>query len=324
VLAASHVAILLAAAVLAVVTRNELVAIGEALVDNMQGPLADALKPVRALAGVVAGVIERAWPSSADEETVTDAFFGGAVLFGAIVLWWISFKGFWRARCLARWRRACRREDILDDRTSRITHGIGCATFGIVGFTPLLIAVLLAFVPQAFVVGAISDISAATLAWLAIAMGTGYVGAGPGHARGGGRDDDSIWLMRLSAPLWAAAFASLFFWFGFWLWPPLQQQQWIIAGAYAIAALAWHVFAVMRLRRHLGHGWLAFALIAPLAGALALSRPGFAATAGDVAAAWFVFTLAAIGLALAAARRRGLVRLGRRSFIRLRRQLTWP
>jgi hypothetical protein len=316
-LAASHGVFLLATLALAWAIRDELAIWGHAVLDSVGGGLpTEFLKRLRSVASAVASVAQRVWPGQVPEKTVTDALFGVLVLFGAIMLAWLAFKGFWRLRCRARWRLACRRVDVLHSAAARNVHALGCVAFGLVGFAPLIIAAMLLWAPGAMTARSLAEASAIALASLAMLLAFGYVVAAPWLTRVMWGEGSQPLHERVLFPVFAFVFALIVEQFALWLRPSWDGWALFIALC-AAGALAWHAL-VLTSRAWFGMPRALAALAMPVS-AVVVARLLFGLSSTAVAAVWFASTLLAVGIAAAWVGRERLVREIRAASPRLAR-----
>ena len=153
------------------VLRDSLLEFGRSVLLSVEGTvIAEWLKPVRALAGALASIIQKLWkPNAVSPDIMANALFGAAVLLGVIALWWIIFRGFWLWRCTARWRKACRGKDVLLTPRARLRFPVIFIVFLCFGCLPLIVSIVLATSPEIITVAALGNavaVSLAALAWL--------------------------------------------------------------------------------------------------------------------------------------------------------------
>jgi hypothetical protein len=251
------------------VLRDSLLEFGRSVLLAVEGTaIADWLKPVRALAGALASIIQKLWnPSGVSADIMANALFGAAVLLGVIALWWIIFRGFWLWRCAARWRKACRGKDVLLTRWARLRFPVIFVVFLGFGCLPLIVSIVLATSPEILTVAALGNavaVSLAALVWLVVIF---YAAGAPWIVEASWKDQsqpvqsgrglsyfDKLerWWTRLVVPIFICPLVIGLLYLERWLWPwPVKEstQELKVGAVFLVMAFASQVYAIWKIRK---------------------------------------------------------------------------
>jgi hypothetical protein len=257
-----------------VIFGNSLQQFGASVITRIDGsPLNDLLKPIHVVAGVMAWMVQLARaPQTGVSDRLARGIVGGLVLIGGLTLWTLTFKGFWRARARARWRRACLGFDVLQSRANRLRSLILCACLLMLGALPLLFVLFVKFT-GAVTISQVGEALGAAVALMCFAVSMLFALLGPfgwdkmaiptaGHAR------DTLLVQRLLYPLTLATALWLFLRFSGVLWPysGLTTGASVKAAMWTLHAVSWEAFGIIRLRAKIGVAGIVTMMAIPLAG----------------------------------------------------------
>jgi hypothetical protein len=265
----SRLALFIAVFIGGYVLRDSLLEFGRSVLLTVEGTaIADWLKPVRALAGALASIIQKLWnPSGVSPDIMANALFGAAVLLGVIALWWILFRGFWLWRCTARWRKACRGKDVLLTRGTRLRFRVISIVFLCFGCLPLIVSIVLATSPEILTVAALGNavaVSLAALVWLVVIF---YAAGAPWIVEASWQDQrrrqqsgrnlsyfDRLthWWTRLAVPIFICPLVVGLLYLERWLWPwqvKESTQELKVGAIILIMAFASQVYGIWKIRK---------------------------------------------------------------------------
>jgi hypothetical protein len=266
-----------AALVIGFLLRKELVGFGESVITTVKdSPAEDWLKPVRAAAGAAAWLVDR-WgrPGPATAQMLTEAFFGGALLLGGILLWWAGFRAFWHWRCTARWHSAARGGDIKQTDYWRAARGLALCFFAIAGSLPLLISVLIWLRPAALTLDSLGRLIAGILSMSVLLFAIFFAVAGPwldGQVR---QDTKTPLEVRLVVAVGAAFLALVLTFAALALWPVTLGPSVgavLLGAVYALIAVVWQCYAVLWHRQKLRLSMTLLIMLLPMVSSVVLSR----------------------------------------------------
>ena len=248
----SRLALFIAIFLAGYVLRNSLLSFGQSVLSSVNGTLVgDWLKPIQAFASMVAAVVKRVWNTDAvTADVLSEALFGGLVLFGTIALWWIIFRAFWLSRCAASWRKAYRGGDVLHTRTTRITFFVACIAFLCFGCLPLIVSIILATSPNALTVATFGKAIAITLSGIALVFGLFFAATAPWVTEAAWNQTDEPWLTRISSPLGPIILIFVSVALVRWLLPWAVSrvvEQIGLAMLIVVMAIAWQVYGVRKM-----------------------------------------------------------------------------
>jgi hypothetical protein len=255
------------------VLRDPLLKFGKSVVDSTKGTVAeDWLKPIRGFAGIVASIIQRfAKSDSVTAEVLANALFGAMLLIGIIAFWWMMFRGFWRWRCLAQWRRACHGQDVYHNNVARARAWVACTILLGFGGLPLIVSITLVFRPEYLTAHSLGSLVAMSLGGVALLLACLFAGMAPWATEATWYDTKTPVYQRIAGAIgivWIVySMLLVFHWFLPGLDPALVALTPLLFGL--VIAIAWQIFAVLKLRKA-WHPILVAAIMAmPLVGAAA-------------------------------------------------------
>ena len=281
--------VVLAALILGVLLRGELVSFGQSVLAGFEGsPFQDWLKPIQAVAAGCAWLVDQWWrPGVATPALLTQSFFGLALLLGGLALWWAAFQSIWRWRSKSRWRAAARGADLPQTTGRRLARGVGLGLFAIVGSFPLLVAVLLYFRPALFTFEALARLLAGSASLVTLLLAFYFAGAGPWVDSGLRVDRSTTPATRVFSALGTVLLPGILLWAARALWPtalPAAVEDTLRMLVALTFSLAWQGYALWQLRQQLGRWMTWLVALLPAATAVGLSD-GQPALAGILYAA---------------------------------------
>jgi hypothetical protein len=181
VLAWSRRILVLAGIASLVLFSQQLMNFGNSILQTVKGsPLEDVMKPVRALAGLMAWIVQLlSAPHATMSDTLANSIVGGLTLVIALVLWWLAFKAIWRAVAVRRGRLLCRGADVLQNRSKKSRAIASCGALLMAGAVPALVVLGLLLAPQALSLNAIGQSLAAAIALVCFGGALLFAAGGP-------------------------------------------------------------------------------------------------------------------------------------------------
>jgi hypothetical protein len=268
----SRVGLFIALVVSGIFLRHPLLNFGRSTVEAVKGTAAeDWLKPVQALASSLAWIIQRLWkPDTLSPDTVANALFGLLLLFALLSVWWLTFRGLWLARCAARWRKACRGDDVLRDQWQKIRFVLGWIALLAFGYVPIFVVTILVVAPELFTFESFGQAVAMALAILVLLVAVFYAGCAPLMAEGMWQNKKKSLLSRTCFPFLLVGFLGMLLGVSAWLWPhdiAPAVGECFAAGFLILLTAAWQIYGVLRLRKQ-APGFAGAVAVIPVMGAL--------------------------------------------------------